>query len=48
VITCVAVLKRQYDEGVAQKMTAAASLKTLYNSAEGLLFIMIYYTYGFS
>jgi hypothetical protein len=44
IITCVAVLRRQYEEGIEQKMTSLASLKTLYTSGEELLFIMIYYS----
>jgi hypothetical protein len=44
IISSIGVLKQQYYEGIEQKMTSSASLKTLFTSAAGLLSIIIYYS----
>jgi hypothetical protein len=43
IITCIGVMRQQYNEDLAQKMTQHESLKSLFTSLTGILSIIIYY-----
>jgi hypothetical protein len=43
ILSSIGVLRQQYYEGLEQKMTSSASLKTLFTSAAELFSIIIYY-----
>jgi len=42
-VTLIGVVRKQYDEGVDQKMTAFQSFKTVFTSFAGLFMILFYY-----
>jgi hypothetical protein len=44
IISSIGVLRQQYEEGIADKLTPSNSLKSLYTSAAGLLCITIFYS----
>ena len=43
VITCLGVMRQQYEEGIEHKLSAGQSLKTVFTSFTGVVTILIYY-----